>query len=62
MKLKTVCKSFSKFIFYFMIFFFIQLANSDWNFMFNYDMGKKIMLSLPPTSLKKGLNNERPND
>lgn len=45
MKLKTVWKSFSKFIFYFMIFFFIQLANSDWNFMFNYDMGKKIILS-----------------
>jgi len=70
MKLKTACKSFNKFISFFMLFFFIQIINSDWNFTFNYDMGKKIILSFLTTVIfllvthliEKRLNNERPND
>jgi len=47
MKLNSTEKLFIKFVFYFTVFFFIQLINSD--FMFNYDMGKKAIFSFLTT-------------
>lgn len=64
MKLKTTEKPSIRFIIYFI---FIQIINSDNNFILNYDMGKKIILSfltaavflLATHFIEKKLNNMR---
>lgn len=71
MKLRPIVKSFIKFTVYFTFFFFIQLINSDWNFISKYDIGKKTIFSLLTTVIfllanhfieKRIKQYERPNE